>query len=96
MIRIEERVDSTIVNDSFYNVIMFNDEETPFNYVIAVLNQLFDYSIADSKKLAMHIHMNGTGIVATLPMAEAYEKVAEVDAMNNMFGFLLQTDVKKA
>jgi ATP-dependent Clp protease adaptor protein ClpS len=96
MQKTKEIIEDSIVDDQFYNVIMFNDDVTPFDYVIIVLNALFDHSIEDGFALAMHIHQNGSAIVATLPMQEAYEKVDAVEAMNERCGMLLQTNVEKA
>lgn len=96
MQKTKEVIESSIVDDQFYNVIMFNDDVTPFEYVIVVLNELFNYSIEEGFALAIHIHQNGQAIAATLPMNEAYEKVDAVDVMNNEYGMLLQTNVEKA
>lgn len=96
MEQIKEKIEDSIVDDAFYNVIMFNDDVTPFEYVVAVLNQIFSHSIDDGFKLAIHIHFNGKAIVATLPMQEAYSCVEAVDLMNEAYGFLLQTNVEKA
>lgn len=96
MHELKERVEDSIIDDQFYNVIMFNDDVTPFEYVIIVLNVLFGYEIEEGFAIAMHIHQNGKAIVATLPMKEAYEKVDAVDAMNEEYGMLLQTNVDKA
>jgi ATP-dependent Clp protease adaptor protein ClpS len=88
--------EESIVDDSFFNVIMHNDDVTPFEYVIMVLNLIFEHPVDDALKLAMHIHQNGSAIVATLPMDEAYKSVEEVDKTNERYGFLLQTTVEKA
>lgn len=92
----KERIEDSLTDNSFYNVIMFNDDVTPFEYVIAVLNDIFGYRPDEGFQIAMHIHRNGKAIVATLSMDEAYGKVDEVDRMNNQYGFLLQTNVEKA
>jgi ATP-dependent Clp protease adaptor protein ClpS len=89
-------IDDSVVDDQFFNVIMYNDDVTPFEYVILVLSMLFNYAPSEGLKIAMHIHENEKAIIATLPMKEAYEKVNAVDALNEEFGFLLQTDVEKA
>lgn len=96
MLETKEIIEDSIVDDQFYNVIMFNDDVTPFEYVIIVLNALFDYPIEEGFAIAMHIHQNGSAIVATLPMQEAYERVEAVEAMNEQYGMLLQTNVEKA
>ena len=96
MQELKEKIEDSIVDDEFYNVIMFNDDVTPFEYVIVVLNTLFDYEIEEGVAIALHIHQNGSAIVASLPMQEAYERVDAVDAMNEQYGMLLQTNVEKA
>ena len=96
MQEVKERVEDSVIDDEFYNVIMFNDDVTPFEYVIVVLNVLFDYEVEEGFAIAMHIHQNGKAIVATLPMKEAYERVDAVDAMNEEYCMLLQTTVEKA
>ena len=92
----KERVEDTIIDDSFYNVVMFNDDVTPFEYVIAVLNEVFGYPVEEGLAIAIHIHQNGKAIIATTSMQEAYKKVEAVDTMNEQYGFLLQTNVEKA
>ena len=92
----KERINDSIVDDSVYNVVMFNDDVTPFEYVIAVLNEVFGYPVEEGFAISIHIHQNGKAIVATTSMQEAYKKVEAVDAMNDQYGFLLQTNVEKA
>ena len=89
-------IDDSIVDDSYYNVIMYNDDVTPFEYVICVLSMIFGYTIQEGLDIAINIHMEGQAVVATLSMKEAYEKVDAVDTMNEESGFLLQTDIQKA
>lgn len=96
MQELKERVEDSTIDDSQYNVIMFNDDVTPFDYVILVLNSVFNYDVEEGLGIALHIHHNGKAIVATMSMNAAYEKVEAVDAMNEHFGMLLQTNVEKA
>ena len=96
MNELKERIEDSIVDDSQYNVIMFNDDVTPFEYVILVLSAIFNYDPEEGFAISLHIHNNGKAIVATTSMNEAYKKVEAVDAMNAQFGMLLQTNVEKA
>ena len=84
------------VDDSEYNVILYNDDVTPFDYVIAVLIQIFSYDVNEALQITLHVHENNSAIIATTSMENAYAKVEEVDKMNERFGFLLQTNVEKA
>ena len=47
--------DSTTIDDSFYNVVLFNDDVTPFEYVIMVLNRLFGKSIEEGVQISMQL-----------------------------------------
>jgi ATP-dependent Clp protease adaptor protein ClpS len=96
MTNVKDCIENSIVDDTPYNVVMFNDDVTPFEYVIAVLNQIFQYEVHEALQVAIHIHQNGKAIVATMSMQAAYEKIEAVDRMNQMFGFLLQTNVERA
>ena len=93
-ISIIENLDE-LVDDSQYNVILFNDDVTPFDFVIAVLMHVFNYNFERAMQVTLHVHQNGSAIVATLSMDAAYAKVEEVDQMNEQWGFLLQTNVEK-
>ena len=95
MIR-EEETKETTIDDSFYNVIMHNDDVTPFDYVILVLARVFNYDLQDAARIMIHIHENGQGIVATLSMEAAYKKMDEVETMNQQYDQLLQTSVEEA
>lgn len=88
--------DSTTIDDSYYNVVLFNDDITPFEYVILVLGILFGYPPEEGYDIALHIHRNGKGVVATLSLEEAYAKLEQLDSLNDESGFLLQGDVEKA
>lgn len=92
----DANIEDVTVDDSEYNVVMYNDDVTPFEYVITVLHTLFGFKVNEGFQIAMHIHQNGSAIIATTTMKEAYEKVEAVDHMNAQYGFLLQTNVEKA
>ena len=96
MEQLKEKIEDSVTDDSYYNVIMFNDDVTPFEYVIMVLNTVFGYRPDEGLGIAMHIHMQGKAVVASTSMEEAYKKMEEVDEMNNKFDMMLQTNVEKA
>lgn len=95
-ISIVEELEEIKEDDSQYNVILYNDDVTPFDFVIAVLMTVFNYNFQQAASVTLHVHQNGSAIVATLSMEAAYAKVEEVDQMNEQWGFLLQTNVEKA
>ena len=48
-----------------YNVIVLNDEEHSFEYVIELLTKLFKHSLLIAEKLTWQIHHSGRAIVLT-------------------------------
>jgi ATP-dependent Clp protease adaptor protein ClpS len=48
-----------------YNVIILNDEEHSFPYVIELLVKLFRHSVSKAEELTLRIHLTGRAIVYT-------------------------------
>lgn len=48
-----------------YNVIVLNDEEHTFEYVIELLTKIFSHSLLIAEKLTWQIHNSGRAIVLT-------------------------------
>jgi ATP-dependent Clp protease adaptor protein ClpS len=48
-----------------YNVVILNDEEHSFPYVIELLTKIFRHSVATAEELALRIHATGRAIVFT-------------------------------
>jgi ATP-dependent Clp protease adaptor protein ClpS len=48
-----------------YNVIIVNDEEHTFDYVIELLCKLFKHALPTSESLTWSIHLNGRAVVFT-------------------------------
>lgn len=46
---------------SLYRVLLLNDDYTPMEFVIHVLQQFFNKSIEDATEIMLHVHHNGVG-----------------------------------
>jgi ATP-dependent Clp protease adaptor protein ClpS len=57
-----------------YHVIILNDEEHTFDYVIEMLNAIFGFSQATAMAHAMEAHTTGSSIVITTSLEEAERK----------------------
>lgn len=61
-----------------YRVLLHNDDFTPREFVVLVLQHVFHLSEAESTKLMVYVHTNGVGVVGIYPFSVAETKVAEV------------------
>lgn len=61
-----------------YNVILLNDEEHTFDYVIELLVKLFGHPLATAKELTWRIHTTGRAVVYTTHKEKAELKREQV------------------
>ena len=64
-----------------YDVLLLNDDETPMDFVVQVLQDVFEIDFDNACKLMLGIHHNGKGVCGIYERKEAEAKVAEVLAL---------------
>jgi ATP-dependent Clp protease adaptor protein ClpS len=78
-----------------YHVIFYNDDFTAMEFVVAVLNDVFQMSVEQAFMVMLAIHTQGKGIVGTYTREEAYRRVELVDAMKAEYNQPLIVNVEK-
>lgn len=63
--------------DEVWRILIHNDDQTPFDYVIYTLSSVFMLSDELAEHIALTAHNNGTAVVAIRPRAEA-EKLMRI------------------
>jgi ATP-dependent Clp protease adaptor protein ClpS len=61
-----------------YNVILLNDEEHTFEYVIELLTKLFAHPLATAQEMTLRIHTTGRAVVYTTHKEKAELKRDQV------------------
>ena len=64
-----------------YKVLLHNDDFTPREFVVVVLQHVFHMSESDASRLMLYVHKNGVGVVGIYPFSVAETKVAEVGSL---------------
>ena len=52
---------------SMYKVLMLNDDYTPMEFVVHVLERFFNKSQEDATQIMLHVHRRGVGICGVYP-----------------------------
>lgn len=79
-----------------YEVIMHNDDFTPFDFVVQLLIIVFFKQAEEAIEIANAIHHKGAGIVGCYPLEIAETKVYKASAMARRNEFPLRCSIKRA
>jgi ATP-dependent Clp protease adaptor protein ClpS len=63
---------------SMWNIVFYNDDFTPMDFVIFVLTKVFHRSTEDALALTLAVHTQGKGIAGTYTFEVAEQKQCEV------------------
>ena len=63
---------------TLYKVVLLNDDYTTMEFVMHVLETLFQKSSAEAYRIMMQVHLNGSGIAGVYPWEVAETKVDAV------------------
>src|SRR3712207_1962522 len=61
-----------------YKVLMLNDDYTPMEFVVLVLQRFFKMSIEDATRVMLHVHQRGVGVCGIFSYDVAETKVEQV------------------
>ncbi len=61
-----------------YRVILLNDDYTPMEFVVLVLEQHFHKTRAEATEVMLHVHRRGVGICGVYTYEVAETKIAQV------------------
>jgi len=94
-IKIDEKIKKKVTEPKKFNVIMFNDEVTPMDWVIEVLKQIYKHTPASAEHITMTIHTEGKAVVGTYFFEIAEQKATETITASRNHGFPLQVKVEQ-
>jgi len=75
----EDKVREGLKPPSMYKVILNNDDYTPMEFVIDVLQKFFSYDIERATQLMLKVHYHGKAICGVFTAEVAETKVAQVN-----------------
>jgi len=63
---------------SLYKVLLLNDDYTPMEFVVHILEKIFGKSREDAVEVMLHVHRHGVGVCGLFTFEVAETKVTQV------------------
>jgi ATP-dependent Clp protease adaptor protein ClpS len=90
-----ERTREKTTRPPLFRVILHNDDYTTMQFVIEVLEGIFNKSPAEAHRIMMHVHTQGHGVCGAYPYEVAETKVGLVHDNARVQGFPLRASMEE-
>jgi ATP-dependent Clp protease adaptor protein ClpS len=80
---------------SMYKVLMLNDDYTPMEFVIHVLEKFFSKNQDEATQIMLHVHQKGVGVCGVFTYEVAETKVNQTMDMARQHQHPLQCTIEK-
>ena len=91
-----ERVEAALKPPPMYKVLMLNDDFTPMDFVVEVLQKFFAMGLAKATEVMLQVHHEGRGVCGLFPRDIALTKVEQVSAFARQHQHPLQCVMEEA
>lgn len=78
-----------------FQVVMLNDDYTPMEFVVLVLQRFFRMDMEAATRVMLHVHQKGVGVCGTFSYEVAETKVAQVMEFARQHQHPLQCTLEK-
>ena len=93
--KVENRERETLQEPPRYKVLLHNDDYTTMDFVVMVLQTVFQKNTDEATRIMLNVHHQGTGIAGVYTREIAETKVAMVHQMAKQHQFPLRCSLEK-
>jgi ATP-dependent Clp protease adaptor protein ClpS len=79
-----------------FNVVLYNDDYTTMEFVVHILETVFDKGPAEAYRVMMEVHIGGRGLCGAFSWEIAETKVATVHELARSEGYPLRAGIEEA
>ncbi len=90
------RTRRTVAKPPRFKVVLYNDDYTPMEFVVGVLETVFRKSPSEATALMLKIHRSGAATAGTYVLEVAETKVATVHRLAEERGYPLRAGVEES
>ena len=80
---------------SLYRVLMLNDDYTPMEFVVLILQRFFGHNTQTAQKIMLHVHQKGVGVCGVYTYEVAETKINQVMTFARQNEHPLQLQMEK-
>ncbi len=92
---VAEKARTRVARPPRFRVVVYNDDYTPMEFVVHLLESVFRKSPAESTQLMLRIHRSGSGVAGVYLLEVAETKVAMVHRQAEERGYPLRAGVEE-
>ncbi len=85
----QEEEEPEVTEGPPYKVIIHNDDVTPMNFVVYILQNVFLLAGPRAVQVMFTAHINGSSYVDTLPKSEALKRIHQAHVTSRLAGYPL-------
>ena len=90
------RTEKKLKQPPLYRVLLHNDDYTTMEFVVFVLQSVFNHSEARATEIMLHVHRKGIGVAGVYTHEVAETRVNEVHALAQAHEFPLRCSMEEA
>jgi len=93
---VEKKTEKKLQRPKLYKVLLLNDDYTTMEFVMEILEVLFQKSPVEAYRIMMHVHRNGRGLAGVYTYEVAETKAEQVSTLAKDAGFPLRATLEEA